>query len=405
MGAYAYKALDSGGKQQKGVMEADTPRQIRQQLREKGWTPLAVEEVQQREAKQAKGVSLFQRGVSPGDLALITRQFATLVRTGTPIEEALLAVSRQTEKVRLSNMLMAVRAKVKEGHPLAAAMADFPHVFNELYRATVSAGEQSGRLDAVLERLSDYTETAHALRQKFQIALIYPALILLVAVGVVTGLVVYVVPQIVGVFEGMGQDLPWLTVALIALSDFLQASGLYLLAAIVAAAIAFALLLKREGPRRAFHALLLRLPLIGKFVRGTNSARFARTFSILATSGVPVLDAMRIAGEVVTNLPMRSSVDQAAKKVREGTAIHKALDDSGYFPPMMVHLIASGESSGNLDEMLERAAATQEREVETMLGVLMGVFEPVMIVVMGGVVLVIVLAILLPIIELNQLIK
>jgi len=405
MGAYAYKALDSAGKQQKGVMEADTPRQIRQQLRDKGWTPLTVEEVQQREAKQAKGVSLFQRGVSPADLALITRQFATLVRTGTPIEEALLAVSRQTEKVRLSNMLMAVRAKVKEGHPLAAAMADFPHVFNELYRATVSAGEQSGRLDAVLERLSDYTETAHALRQKFQIALIYPALILLVAVGVVTGLVVYVVPQIVGVFEGMGQDLPWLTVALIALSDFLQSSGLYLLAGIIAAAITFALMLKREGPKRAFHAILLRLPLIGKFVRGTNSARFARTFSILATSGVPVLDAMRIAGEVVTNLPMRTSVDQAAKKVREGTAIHKALDDSGYFPPMMVHLIASGEASGNLDEMLERAAATQEREVETMLGVLMGVFEPVMIVVMGAVVLVIVLAILLPIIELNQLIK
>ncbi len=405
MGAFAYKALDDGGKQFKGVLEADTPRQIRQQLRDKGWTPLVVEEIQQREEKQRQGGSVLKRGINPADLALITRQFATLVRSGTPVDEALHAVSQQTEKPRLSHMLMAVRSKVKEGHPVAVAMADFPHIFSELYRATLSAGEQSGKLGAVLERLADHTETRHALQQKFQLALIYPALMALVAVAVVTGLVVYVVPQVVGVFEGMDQSLPFLTVALISVSEFLQAHWPLLLGLIVITAVVVSSLLKREGPRRQFHYLLLRLPLIARLVRGMNSARFTRTFSILANSGVPVLDALRISAQVVSNLPMRRAVDEAASKVREGAAINKALAASGYFPPMTVHLIASGEASGNLDEMLEHAAVTQEREVETMLGALMAIFEPVMIVVMGGIVFCIVLAILLPIIEMNELIK
>lgn len=406
MGAFAYKALDGAGKQHKGVMEADTPRQIRQQLRDKGWTPLTVEEVQQREARQHKSsVALFRRSINPADLSLITRQFATLVRSGTPVDEALHAVSRQTEKARLSNMLMAVRSKVKEGHPLAVALGDFPHIFPELYRATVAAGEQSGHLDAVLERLADYTETRHALQQKFQLALIYPVLIAVVAVAVVAGLVGYVVPKVVEVFNGIGQELPVLTRALIALSDFLQATWPYLLGALAVAVSTFVSMMKREGPRRRFHALLLRLPLISRLVRGGNSARFARTFSILASSGVPVLEAMRISAEVVTNLPMRTAVKEAARRVREGTAIHKALDASGYFPPMTVHLIASGEASGNLDEMLERAAITQEREMETLMGMMLGLFEPFMILFMGGTVLIIVLAILMPIFDLNQLVK
>ena len=406
MAAFAYKALDAAGKQLKGVMEADTPRQIRQQLRDKGWTPLTVEEVQQRESRQHKSSSpLFRRTINPADLSLITRQFATLVRSGTPVDEALHAVSRQTEKTRLSNMLMAVRSKVKEGHPLATAMGDFPHIFSELFRATVAAGEQSGHLDKVLERLADYTETRHALQQKFQLALIYPVLIAAVAVAVVVGLVGYVVPKVVSVFDGMGQELPFLTQALIALSDFLQATWYLLLGGVVMAVFTFASMMKRDGPRRSFHALLLRLPLISRLVRGGNTARFARTFSILASSGVPVLDAMRISAEVVTNMPMRTAVEQAAQRVREGTAIHKALDASGYFPPMTVHLIASGEASGNLDEMLERAAVTQEREMETLMGMMMGLFEPFMILFMGGTVLVIVLAILMPIFDLNQLVK
>lgn len=314
-------------------------------------------------------------------------------------------MSRQTEKARLSNMLLAVRSKVKEGHPLAAAMAEFPHAFDDLYRATVDAGEQSGHLDAVLERLADYTENRHALRQKFQLALIYPVLIAVVAILVVVGLVAYVVPKVVEVFEGVGQELPLLTRGLIALSDFLQNNWTLLLGSIVILIVVTSWLLRREGPKRQFHHLLLRLPLVSRLVRGMNTARFARTFSILASSGVPVLDAMRISAEVVTNLPMRSAVEEAARRVREGSAINKALDNSGYFPPMTVHLIASGEASGNLDEMLERSASAQEREMETLLGLLMGFFEPFMILFMGGTVLVIVLAILLPIFNLNQLVK
>jgi len=405
MSAFEYKALDGSGQQHKGVLEADTPRQIRQQLRDKGWTPLAVVEVQQREAKQRKSFSLFKTGLSPADLSLITRQLATLVHSGTPIDEALQAVSRQSEKPRLGNMLLAVRSKVKEGHSLAAAMADFPHAFDDLYRATVDAGEQSGHLDAVLERLADYTENRHALRQKFQLALIYPVLIAIVAVVVVVGLVAFVVPKVVAVFEGMGQELPLLTRGLISLSDFLQNNWILLVGSIVLSVVLVSWLLRHEGPKRQFHKLLLHLPLISRLVRGMNTARFARTFSILASSGVPVLEAMSISAEVVTNLPMRSAVDEAARRVREGTAINKALDNSGYFPPMTVHLIASGEASGNLDEMLERSASAQEREMETLLGVLMGFFEPMMILFMGGTVLVIVLAILLPIFDLNQLVK
>jgi len=405
MSAFEYKALDGSGQQHKGVLEADTPRQIRQQLRDKGWTPLAVVEVQQREAKQGQSFSLFKTGLSPADLSLITRQLATLVHSGTPIDEALQAVSRQSEKPRLGNMLLAVRSKVKEGHPLAAAMADFPHAFDDLYRATVDAGEQSGHLDAVLERLADYTENRHALRQKFQLALIYPVLIAIVAVVVVVGLVAFVVPKVVAVFEGMGQELPLLTRGLISLSDFLQNNWILLVGSIVLSVVVVSWLLRHEGPKRQFHKLLLHLPLISRLVRGMNTARFARTFSILASSGVPVLEAMSISAEVVTNLPMRSAVDEAARRVREGTAINKALDNSGYFPPMTVHLIASGEASGNLDEMLERSASAQEREMETLLGVLMGFFEPMMILFMGGTVLVIVLAILLPIFDLNQLVK
>ena len=405
MAAFEYKALDAAGKQHKGVLEADTPRQIRQQLRDKGWSPLSVVEVQQREAKQRQSFSFLRRGINPADQALITRQLATLVRSGTPIDEALQAVSRQTEKARLSNMMLAVRSKVKEGHPLAIAMADFPHAFDDLYRATVDAGEQSGHLDAVLERLADYTESRHALRQKFQLALIYPILIALVAVVVVVGLVAYVVPKVVEVFEGMGQELPLLTRGLISFSEFLQQNGILLLGAIVVSAGVLAWVLRHEGPKRQYHKLLLRLPMIARIVRGMNTARFARTFSILAGSGVPILEAMRISAEVVTNLPMRSAVEDAARRVREGAAINKALDNSGYFPPMTVHLIASGEASGNLDEMLERSASAQEREMETLLGLLMGIFEPFMILFMGATVLIIVLAILLPIFNLNQLVN
>jgi general secretion pathway protein F len=405
MGAFEYVALDSGGKEKKGVLEGDTARQVRQQLRDKGWMPVEVQETTERETGKRKRRIGLRRGVSATDLALITRQLATLVRSGLPLEETLQAASRQTEKARLKSMLLAVRSRVMEGHTLATGLGDFPHVFPELYRTTVSAGEQSGHLDVVLERLADYTESRQQMQQKIQLALFYPVLLTLVAVGVVIGLMTYVVPQVVQVFENIGQELPVLTRSLIATSAFMRNYGLMLLLLLAAGGALAGWILSKEGPKRRFHGLLLRLPLIGRLERGINAGRFSRTFSIVTASGVPVLEGLRIASEVMSNVPMREAVEEATRKVREGASIHAALEKSGHFPPMTVHLIASGESSGKLEEMLERAATNQEREIETLIAAVMGLFEPVLILVMGALVLIIVLAILLPIFNLNQLVK
>jgi general secretion pathway protein F len=291
-----------------------------------------------------------------------------------------------------------------EGHSLADGFADFPKAFPEIYRATVSAGEQSGHLDAVLERLADYTEGRQVLRQKIQHAMIYPVVLTALALLIVSGMLVYVVPKVVGVFSNTGRELPGLTVLLIALSDFMREYGLLLVAGLIAAAFAMRRALRQPGPRRWRDALLLRIPLVAKLVRGSNTARFTRTLSILTGSGVPVLEALRISAEVVTNVPMREAVEAAATRVREGAPIGKSLAVGGYFPPLCVHLISSGEASGELDNMLTRAATNQEREMDGLIAALLGILEPALIVSMGIIVLVIVLAILLPIFELNQLV-
>lgn len=405
MGAFEYVALDNSGKEKKGVLEGDTARQVRQQLRDQGWMPLDVSESSERVSQTGQEKIKFRRSISATDLALITRQLATLVRAGLPLEETLQAAAQQTEKARLQSMLLAVRSRVMEGHTLATGLGDFPHVFPEIYRTTVSAGEQSGHLEVVLERLADYTENRQQMQSKIQLALFYPALLTLVAVGVVIGLMTFVVPQVVQVFDNIGQELPALTKTLIAMSDFLRSYGFVMLILLALAGGGLAWLLKKEGPKRRFHEILLRLPLIGRLERGVNAGRFARTFSIVTASGVPVLDGLRIASEVMSNLPMRESVEEATRMVREGASIYAAMDKSGYFPPMMVHLIASGEASGKLEEMLERAATNQEREIETLISAVMGLFEPILILVMGAVVLIIVLAILLPIFNLNQLVS
>lgn len=403
MGAFEYTALDAKGKEKKGVLEGDSPRQIRQQLREQGLTPLDLEAVQQREAKRSGGFG-FRKGVSAAELCLVTRQLETLVRSGLPLEESLNACAKQSEKPRMKSMLSAIRAKVLEGHSLAMALGEFPHVFNNLFRATVEAGEQSGHLDVVLARLADYTESRQLLHQKISMALMYPVLVTIVAIAVVVGLVVYVVPQVIQVFDSTGQQLPMLTIALINSSDFLRDYGIYLLLFLVLLGFTVAYLLRQENIRFQFHRSLLGLPLIGRLVRGANTGRFARTFSILAASGVPVLDAMRISAQVVTNLPMREAVREASLRVREGGSIYQSLDKSGYFPPMIVQLIASGEASGKLEEMLERSADTQERELEMTVSSLVGLFEPLLILGMGGMVMLIVLAILMPIIDMNQMV-
>jgi general secretion pathway protein F len=405
MGAFEYTALDATGREKKGVIEGDAPRQVRQQLRDQGWVPLDVQEVSRREKRSRSGFALLRRGISATDLALITRQLATLVRAALPLEESLRAVAQQTDRARLKSMLLAVRSRVMEGHTLAAGLSDFKRIFPELYRTTVEAGEQSGHLERVLERLADYTENRQQMRQKIQLAVFYPAMLTIVAILVVGGLMTYVVPQVVQVFDNIGQNLPPLTRGLIAVSDFLRDNGLLILVLLVLLGVAVTYLLRIEDNRRRFHRALLSVPLLGRLERGLNTARFARTFSILAASGVAVLEALRISAQVMSNIPMREAVDEAAARVREGAGIATALEKSGYFPPMTVHLIASGEASGKLEEMLERAAINQEREIETMIAAVLGLFEPLLILFMGGVVLVIVLAILLPIFDLNQLVQ
>jgi general secretion pathway protein F len=410
MGAFEYVAVDSAGREHKGVLEGDTPRHVRQLLREQSMLPVAVKEVTEQETSHA-GVGTgrlsikFQRGLSAADLSLITRQLATLVKSSLPLEEALLAVSQQTDKPRVRNIMLGVRSKVMEGHTLADGLAEFPNSFPEVYRATIAASEQSGHLDAVMERLADYTENREALRSRTLGAMLYPVLLFVVCVAIVFFLLVSVVPKVVEVFRNSEAELPLLTQALIAGSDFMRAYGVFLVVGIVAAIWLFRRSLRIESNRRRWHEFLLRLPLIGKVVRGSNTARFARTLSTLTASTVPVLDALRISGEVVTNLPMKAAVNDAAVRVREGAAIGRSLGASRLFPPMMIHLISSGESSGELDTMLERAAQHQERELDSVLQAVVGLLGPLMILLMGGLVLVIVMAMLLPIFELNQLVK
>jgi general secretion pathway protein F len=406
MGAFEYTALDAGGRSRKGVIEGDTPRHVRSLLRERQLMPVTVEEVAARESRRQRGSRFgFARGVSAADLSLMTRQLSTLVRAGLPLEEALLAVSQQTEKPRVQSILLGVRAKVVEGHTLATGLSEFPRVFPEIYRATVSAGEQSGHLDAVLERLAEYTESREQMRQNLMGAMLYPVVLTIMCFTIVSILLTYVVPKVVDVFEANHAKLPLATRVLVGISSFLRNYGIWLAIAIGIGAFVFWRSLKSRATRRRVHQWLLSLPLMGRIVRGVNTASFTRTLSILTASAVPVLDALRIASEVIINLPMRDAVTEAAARVREGAPIGRSLAASRLFPPMTVHLISSGESSGQLQTMLERAATNQERELEGLLAALVGLLGPLLIVGMGLFVMGIVFAMLLPIFEMNSLIR
>lgn len=405
MPAFEYTALDDAGRQKKGVIEGDSAKAARQLLRAKGLAPLDLNIVVQKGSAGGKR-ALFSFGgrMSSSDLALFTRQLATLLKSGTPLEEALRTTAKQSEKARVTRTILGVRSKVTEGHSLENGLADFPSSFPELYRATVSAGEKSGNLDPVLERLADYTESRQEMQQNVSLALVYPIILLIICVIVVVGLLTYVVPQVVEVFADLGQELPLPTRFMLAASAILRSTWWYILIGIIGAIFVFNNLMKSQAFKSKVHALLLRLPIVGKVIRGLNTSRFARTLSILTASGVPVLEALRIAAQVIPNLPMRQAVFDAAVNVREGASIHGSLETSRYFPPMTLHLIASGEASGNLEVMLERAATQQERELKTVIATTLGLFEPLMIVFMGGLVLMIVLAIMLPIFNLNQLV-
>ncbi|PID50485.1 MAG: type II secretion system protein GspF [Proteobacteria bacterium] len=405
MPAFEYRALNAAGKEEKGILEADTSRQVRQLLRNGGMLPLEVIEAVQRQKKADGGVRLFGGSLNTADLALVTRQLATLVSSGSPLEEALSTIVRQAERGGARRILSAVRSRVMEGHTLASSMGQFPSAFPPLYRATIGAGEQSGHLAEVLDRLAEYTENSLLNQQKVSTAFVYPALLAVVAVAIVIALMKFVVPKVITVFDTFDGELPRLTRALIASSDFINAYGVWLLIGLLVVIFGGRALLKLPSWKYRYHRFLLKLPLVGRLVRGANTERFARTLSILASSGVPILESLRIAGGVISNMPMRTAVEEATVKVREGMSINRALQQSGYFPPMVIYLIASGEGGGQLDCMLERAAIQQERETQSRVAKMVSLLEPMLMLFMGGMVMLIVLAIMLPLLSLSSVVR
>lgn len=401
MGAFQYQALKKNGSTSKGVLEADSERHARQLLREQGLIPTHVNVLTQ----QRVGTGTRSKGkISAADLALFTRQLATLLAAGIPVEESLRGVSEQTEKDKVRELIIGVRAKVLEGYGLAQAMTQYPQAFPELYRATVGSGEQTGHLDAVLEKLADYTENQQQTRQKVQQALIYPFIMILVSVAIICFLLTFVVPKIIEVFTSSGQSLPEMTEFLITLSTFVKSYGLYLLIVIILAVMAFKRSLNNIKIKMAWHRLLLRLPIVSYLVKTINVARYIHTFGILFAAGVSVLETMRVAGSLVTNVVMRQAFDTATLKVREGGGISEALKDTGYISPMAIHLIASGEKSGQLSNMMERSANHLDNEVKRLIDTSLTLLEPLVILFMGAIVLFIVLATLLPIFSMEQLI-
>ena len=405
MPAFAYQALDPTGKSKSGILDGDSARQVRQRLRDQGLAPTKVELTTQETAR--KGFSLgqwFQPSLSVTERALVTRQLATLIGAGLPVEEALLAVSKQTASQAAEGMLVTVRSRVMEGYSLARSFEAYPKAFPDLYRATIAAGESSGHLDAVLLQLADFSESQHESRTRIQQAMIYPIVLFALTILILAGLLGYVVPDIVEVFSDTGQALPGLTLAVIAASDWVAEYGFYTLLIAVCLAWLAGKLLARPANKLRFDRYLLHAPLLRSMSRGRNTSQFASTLSILSASGVPLVEAMKIASEVVSNVWLRTKIQEATVKVSEGSSLQSALSASGYFPPMMLYMIGSGEQSGELDSMLARVANYMEQEVESLLSTLLSLLGPVMLIVMGGAVFTIVMAILLPIINLNQLV-
>jgi general secretion pathway protein F len=399
MAAYQYQALKKSGQTSKGIIEADSERHARQLLREGGLFPTHVQLI-----KKVKHVSNKNK-ISSQNLALFTRQLAILLAAGIPIEEALRGVIEQTEKEKIRQLIMGVRSKVLEGYSLAQALAEFPYAFQELYVATVMAGEQTGKLDVVLEKLADYTERQQQTKQKIQQALIYPSLMILVSVGIISFLLTFVVPKIIDVFSSSGQSLPSMTKILIGISTLIKADGFYILAAFVVALFLFKRSLRLPAVRKKWHTFLLKVPIVGYLIRSINVSRYIHTFSILFAAGVSVLETMRVASSLLNNEPMHIAFRMANERVREGAAISQTLKDTGFISPMALHLIASGEKSGQLAPMMERAAAHMDNEVKRIIDTMLILLEPLVIILMGGVVLFIVLSTLLPIFSMEQLVN
>ena len=403
MATFEYQAINVKGQNIKGSFEADTIKLARQQLKSKELTLLEIEEVHKKEHSGNR--SMLSQRISMRQLAHITRQLAALLGSGLSIDEALGITAKQLDSAKAKRILLGVRGRILEGQSLAQACSAFPSTFPPLYRATVEAGESSGKLDQVLQRLADYISDKGQLHSKLQMAMIYPMMLTSVSLLVVIGLLAYVVPEITSVFNKMGGELPTITKLLIACSDFFKHYGLVLLIVVTGLSMGFKMLMRLPEPRMRFHLFILNMPFVSHFSKGMNTARFTRTLAILTNSGVELLQALQISSQVLTNNAMQKAVEAASIRVREGQSLNKAMEASGLFPPVTIHLVASGEASGQLPKMLASAADDQERDIQALTEMTLGLFEPILILIMGLVVLAIVLAILLPIFEMNQLVK
>jgi general secretion pathway protein F len=402
MPAFRFEAADAVGRIERGLIDADSPRHARALLREQALVPLEVELLQSQPAGERRSLGPRLRA---GDLALATRQLASLLSARLPLEQALDVVVEQAEGRVVRERFAAVRAEVVSGQTLASALAGHPRDFPEVYRALVAAGEQSGDLAGVMTRLADYIETRGALIQRVALSFIYPAIVTAVASAVVIVLLTYVVPQVIDVFRQTGQALPFLTRALIVISDFTRGWGWAVALTIAACALAWRTLLRSPTVKLAWHKRALTLPIAGRLLSGLETARFASTLSILVASGVPLIRALEAGAQTLANEALRHNVEDAIGRVREGVTLARALAAAGRFPPLMVHLIASGEATGALAEMLERAARALSSETERRALALTSLLEPLLILAMGAIVLLIVLAVMLPIIEINQLVR
>ena len=399
MSAFRYEAVDAQGRLRHGLLDADSVRNVLDRLRADGLTPTSVDPAPERAAH------LSRTRLPAAALALLTQQLATLVQSGMPLDQSLVAVAEQADDAAVAKLAQSLRAHVQSGESLPAAMSRYPRTFSPLYRGLIAAGTETGRLPEVLARLADYLDARLALRQKFVVALIYPVLVTIIAIGVIAVLVTYVVPQVVSVYQQSRQTLPLLTQGLIAVSGFFRATGAVWLAVAICAAAAAAAALRREPSRARIHATLLRVPGVGRLMASLDTARYASTLAILVGSGAPLLRSLDAAANVVRMIPLVRAAREAASLVREGVSLSRALKEQKAFPPVLIHLIANGEQSGALAPMLERAAQELEREAERRLAWIAALIQPTLIVAMGAIVLVLVLAVMLPIVTMNQLVR
>jgi len=405
MAAFEYVVLDAKGKQNKGVMEADSARQLRQMLRDRGLMPLEVAPASDRGKPTSDNFGIsFTRRMSALDRVLFTRQLATLVGSSLPIEEALSAVAQQADRQHISALILGIRSKVLEGHSLASSLREYPNSFSGLYCSSVAAGEQSGHLDKVLENLADYLERQFESTRNVEMALFYPVALLLLAFAIVGALMVYIIPDMIAVIQDTGQSLPWFTVLLIGITNGLRSYWWALLLGVVGLVALARWSLAQPNLRLRWDRHKFSMPLIGRITRSANAARYANTLSILTGAGVPLVEAMNIASEVVSNTWLKRRLQEATQTVSEGMSLRVSLEQVGQFPPMLLHMVGSGEQSGALDEMLSRVAAYQQAEVERIVATIVKLFEPLMLLIMGAVVLFIVMAVLLPILSMNQLV-